>query len=129
MNPERREGGGRSMDAGRVLLVEENPIMCKFVCSALAAEGIRVTEAHAGAQALGLWEAQPSDLVVQNLTLPDMDGFELVSRLRGLPGGTDVPILALSGLLSELEEARLSAVGFSDIIIKPIEVSRLCQVV
>ena len=113
------------MRVARVLLVEDNPIMCKFVCSALAADDIQVTEAHAGAQALGMWAAQPTDLVLQDVMLPDMDGFELVSRLRHLPGGADVPILALCGLLSDVDEARVSAVGFNDLIVKPLEASQL----
>jgi CheY-like chemotaxis protein len=113
----------------RVLLVEDNPIMCRFVCAALDADDMHVTEAHTGAQALGLWAAGASDLVLQDTMLPDIDGFDLVARLRSLPGGADVPILALSGLLSENEEARISAVGFSDVITKPLEVSRLRQVV
>lgn len=117
------------MKVARILLVEDNPIMSKLVCAALAARDIHVTEARAGAQALGLWAAQPSDLVLQDLMLPDMDGFELPIRLRGLPGGGEVPILALSGLLSQTQEARISAVGFNDVIIKPIEVSRLRQIV
>lgn len=117
------------MDEARVLLVEGNPIMCKFMRFALEAQGIRVSEAHAGRDALALWAEQPSDLVLQDVMLPDMDGFELVSRLRALPSGADVPILALSGLLSGSEEARISAVGFSDIITKPIDPAHLLQVV
>jgi CheY-like chemotaxis protein/PAS domain-containing protein len=117
------------MRVARILLVEDNPIMCKFVCSALEADDIRVTEAHAGAQALGLWAAEPTDLVLQDVMLPDMDGFEFVSRLRHLPGGADVPILALCGLLSDLDEARVSAVGFNDLIVKPLEASQLRQAV
>jgi PAS domain S-box-containing protein len=117
------------MKVARVLLVEDNPIMCRFVCSALNADDMRVTEAHSGAQALGLWALSASDLVLQDTRLPDIDGFDLVARLRCLPGGADVPILALSGLLSESEEARISAVGFSDVITKPLEAARLRQVV
>jgi len=117
------------MKVARVLLVEDNPIMCRFVCSALDAEDMVVTEAHTGAQALALWAHGASDLVLQDTRLPDIDGFDLVARLRQLPGGIDVPILALSGLLSDNDEARLSAVGFSDVIIKPLEASRLRQVV
>src|SRR5690606_11977067 len=58
-----------------------------------------------------------------------IDGFELVQALRALPGGADVPILAVSGLMSKLEEARVSAVGFDDVIAKPVEPSRLLQIV
>jgi PAS domain S-box-containing protein len=117
------------MKVARVLLVEDNPIMCRFVCSALEANDLRVDVAHTGAQALGLWASEASALILQDTVLPDMDGFELVTRLRRLPGGAEVPILALSGLLSENEEARISAVGFSDVIVKPLETARLRQIV
>ncbi|HWO14419.1 MAG TPA: response regulator [Polyangiaceae bacterium] len=117
------------MKAARVLLVEDNPIMCRFVCSALESDDMRVVEAHSGAQALGLWAQGASDVVLQDTALPDIDGFDLVTRLRHLPGGADVPIVALSGLLSESDAARISAVGFSDVITKPLDVSRLRQVV
>ena len=121
--------GSSGMKVARVLLVEDNPIMCRFVCSALESDDMRVIEAHTGAQALGLWAQGASDVVLQDTMLPDIDGFDLVARLRHLPGGADVPILALSGLLSESDAARISAVGFSDVITKPLEVSRLRQVV
>jgi PAS domain S-box-containing protein len=117
------------MKVARVLLVEDNPIMCRLVCSALNSDDMMVTEAHSGAQALNLWASCASDIVLQDTRLPDIDGFDLVTQLRHLPGGADVPILALSGLLSENEEARISAVGFSDVITKPLEASRLRQVV
>lgn len=117
------------MRVARVLLVEDNPIMCRLVCSALEADDLRVTQAHAGAQALGLWAKEPTDLVLQDLRLPDMDGCELVRQLRQLPGGSEVPILALCGLLSEPEEARMSAAGFNDVIVKPLEAFQLRQVV
>jgi PAS domain S-box-containing protein len=117
------------MNAARVLLIEDNPIMCRFVCSALDADDLSVTEAHTGAQALELWAAGSCDLVLLDTRLPDNDGFDLVTRLRQLPGGAEVPVLAISGLLSEGEEARLSAVGFSDVILKPLEASRLRQLV
>src|SRR5688572_6736527 len=70
--------GGASVKVSQVLLVEDNPIMCRFISSALDARDIHVTEAHTGAQALGLWAASGSDLILQDTVLPDMDGFELV---------------------------------------------------
>src|SRR5204862_3842676 len=68
-------------------------------------------------------------VVIQDLMLPDADGFALVGELRDLAEGTDVSILAFSGFVSELEEARASSVGFDDIISKPIAPSRLVPLV
>src|SRR4051812_42480938 len=48
-------GGGSFMRVARVLLVEDNPIMCRLVCAALDAEDLHITQAHTGAQALSLW--------------------------------------------------------------------------
>ena len=63
-------------------------------------------------------------VVLQDLMLPDTDGFTLVGELREL-AGADVAILAFSGFVSKLDEARVSSVGFDDIIPKPIAPSRL----
>src|SRR5690606_31645995 len=57
------------------------------------------------------------------------DGYELVRRLRALPGGAEVPILAFSGLLSRADEAKVAAAGFDDMIPKPVEPSRLAQLI
>ena len=117
------------MSAASVLLVEDNPTTRKLVRFALRSQDFELIEAADGASALRLFAEQPIALVLQDLVLPDMDGFELVGRLRALPGGAEVPILAFSGLLSEREEARLSAAGFDDLISKPIEPSRLLAIV
>src|SRR5205814_9147684 len=67
------------------------------------------------------------DLVLQDLILPDMDGFELVRHLRNLPGGAELPILALSGFLGRLEEARTAEAGFTAVLVKPILASQLLE--
>ncbi|HLU68440.1 MAG TPA: response regulator [Kofleriaceae bacterium] len=115
--------------SAQILLVEDNPITRKMVRFALESQGFGVIEAPDGAAALGAFRDNPIALVLQDIVLPDIDGFELVQALRALPGGADVPILAVSGLMSKLEEARVSAVGFDDVIAKPVEPSRLLQIV
>lgn len=117
------------MTASTILLVEDNPITRKMVHFALERQGYEVVDAPDGAAALRSFSGRDVALVLQDLLLPDMDGFELVQRLRALPHGAEVPILAVSGLLSKLEEARVSAVGFDDVISKPVEPSRLVQIV
>ncbi len=117
------------MAFNRVLLIEDSPVMARLVCSALAGQDLRVTVARGGLEALRLWAEHPSDVVLQDLSLPDMDGFELASCLRRLPGGAAVPILALSGLMSEMDEARIASVGFCEVIIKPVDPLQLRQAV
>ena len=117
------------MRSRTVLAVEDNPITRKMVRVTLESEGYRVLEAGSGREAIRLMRDDRPDLVLQDLILPDMDGFAVLAELRALPGAAEVPILAFSGLLSQLEEARVSAAAFDDVLAKPVEPSRLVQVV
>jgi PAS domain S-box-containing protein len=111
-----------------ILLVEDNPLTRKLVRFALERKGHSVLEAASGESALSLLQTQPADLVLQDLVLPDVDGFELIKRLRALPHGMEAPILAFSGLLSKYDEARMATAGFDDVIAKPIEPARLLPI-
>jgi CheY-like chemotaxis protein len=117
------------MTLATILLIEENPITRRLVRSALETHDFAVREAHDGRTALKLLATEPSDLILQDLNLPDVDGFALAAQIRSLPGVADVPILAVSGFLSKHEEARVSAFGFNDVITKPVDASRLLQIV
>lgn len=110
-------------------MVEDNPITRKSVRLALEVEGYRVSEAASGEAALTSMRRVAADLVLLDLLLPDTHGADLIVELRALPGGSDIPILAFSGFISRMEEARVAAAGFTDFILKPIEPSRLVVLV
>jgi CheY-like chemotaxis protein len=112
-----------------ILVVEDNPITRKMMRFALEAKGYRVLDASDGQAAeLAAAEGHP-DLALLDLLLPDCNGCDLVPKLRALPGGDRMSILACSGLVSKAEEARMSAAGFDDVVMKPVEPSRLLQVI
>jgi len=117
------------MSRPRVLLVEDNPITRKLVRFALQQEDIELTEAVDGKSALAMADARRPDLVLQDLLLPDMDGFELAAALRRVPRLRGVPILAFSGLLSQLDEKRIAGAGFTDFVTKPVEPSKLVRLI
>jgi DNA-binding response OmpR family regulator/nitrogen-specific signal transduction histidine kinase len=112
-----------------VLLVEDNPITRKLVRFALEHEHLELAEATDGATALAMAQERRPDLILQDLLLPDMDGFELAASLRRIPSVRDVPILAFSGLLSHLDEKRIAGSSFTDFVTKPIEPSKLVRIV
>ena len=112
-----------------VLVIDDNPITRKFVRVALESDGLVVHEAADGATAMAMFRDQALALVLLDLLLPDTDGFALLAQLRALPGGVDMPVLAFSGLLAPSDEARVSSVGFDDMVTKPVEASRLVQIV
>jgi len=116
-------------DPASVLLVEDNPVTRKMVRIALEAEGYAVIEAADGRAAVAAAQREMPDLVLQDLVLPDVSGLHLVGQLRALPGGDTVPIVAMSGFTTQIEEARFAEAGFTARLIKPVEPSRLVETV
>src|ERR1041384_4179463 len=113
----------------KIMVVEDNAATRRMVRNALVRHGHEVIEAADGEAARILMKREQPSVVLQDLMLPDADGFELVGELRRLARGTDVSILAFSGFVSELDEARISTVGFDDIIAKPIAPSRIVPLI
>jgi diguanylate cyclase (GGDEF)-like protein len=113
----------------KILVVEDNPISRKMTRVALEAEGFDVVEAADGKIALEHVSQGPPDLILQDIALPDINGFDLVARIRTLPGAAAIPILAFTGLISKADEARFSAASFTDYLFKPVEPSFLVNTV
>jgi two-component system, cell cycle sensor histidine kinase and response regulator CckA len=111
-----------------VLVVEDNPVTRDVIRAVLSADGCRVLEAPDGASALALMQRERPTVVLQDLFLGDVNGLELVGRLREVPGAADVPIIALTGFLPS-EEARALTAGFDAYLIKPVEPVRLRAIV
>ena len=113
----------------RILVVEDNATSRKLFRIALESEGYYVVEAADASSAIKTLSQKKFDIVLQDLVLPDLHGFELVGLLRALPNGADVPILAVSGFLSRVEEAQATDIGFTALLVKPVEPSRLIEAV
>jgi PAS domain S-box-containing protein len=116
------------MSSGKILVVEDNPLTRKMLRLTLESEGYGVVEAGDGRSALAAAEQELPALVLQDLILPDMNGFELLRSLRAL-AGTSLPILALSGFLNRMEDAPRAEDGFNALLVKPIEPTRLLEVI
>jgi signal transduction histidine kinase/DNA-binding response OmpR family regulator len=115
--------------AARILVVDDNAIARKLARLVLEADHYVVHEAVDGAEAIAEVQRAMPDLILQDIKLPDINGVELIGRLRAVPGGDAVPILAVTGYRSELEHARSAMAGFNEILFKPVEPSVLSRVV
>lgn len=115
------------MKPARILVVEDNPVTRKMIRVTLEQEGFNVVEAPDARTALQRVEEKKVDLVLQDLRLTDMDGLELCRRIRALPEARGIRIIALSGLLPKVEQARRLDPGFNEFILKPIEPSHLLE--
>jgi PAS domain S-box-containing protein len=116
------------MDKISVLVVEDNAITRKMFRLALESVGYNVLEAPDGKSALRLATEGPS-LIVQDLLLPDIDGLDLVNQLRAALPNPQIPILACTGLMSKIQEARTLQGGFTDYLFKPVAPSQLLQTI
>jgi len=110
----------------QVLVVEDNPLTRKMLRLTLESDGYGVIEAADGRSALEAVANAAPALVLQDLILPDMNGVELVLRLREKLGPT-LPIIALSGFLNRVEDACSLEVGFTATLLKPVEPERLLE--
>jgi PAS domain S-box-containing protein len=115
--------------AATILLVEDNPATRKSLRLSLESEGHVVVEAADARTAMALAGDRPPDLVLQDLCLPDLDGIELVHRLRAQPQLADVPILCITGFLTRFDEARATQGGFTGLLVKPIDPIELATTV
>jgi two-component system KDP operon response regulator KdpE len=99
-----------------ILLIEDEPPIRRFLRSSLESEGYRLIEAETGQKALTLAAQQPPELVILDLGLPDMDGLEVLGRLREW---LTVPIVILSARDQEKQKVAALDSGADDYITKP----------
>jgi PAS domain S-box-containing protein len=115
--------------ASTVLVVEDNPITRKLFRVTLESAGYAVQEASDGHEALERAQRGWPALILQDLRLPDMSGFDLAERLRQFPHASETPIIAISGLISRAEQTAVGTGRFHGFLAKPVEPSHLLEVV
>ncbi len=110
------------MISGRILVVDDEPQIHRFLAPALSAAGYEPLRAESGGEALRLAAAAAPDLVLLDLGLPDMDGQEVLRRLRDFFPG---PVLVLSARDREAEKIMALDAGADDYVEKPFALGEL----
>ena len=107
----------------QILLVEDDQSLASGLCKALRSEGFVTNHVSEGKAALHTVEIQPPDMVVLDLGLPDMDGLDVLRKIRS--SGSSVPVLVLTARSSI--DARVSGLdsGADDYLPKPFEIPEL----
>jgi DNA-binding response OmpR family regulator len=104
------------MSGRRILVVDDDPDVRSLVRELLTRAGYELDEAPDGRTALRQLYAQPPELVLLDITMPEMDGWQTLERIRDL---SDVPVLMLTARGDELERVRGLKAGADDYVTKP----------
>lgn len=109
---------------GRVLIVEDNERSLRLARDVLEYHGYEVLGAATGECAITIAGAPAApDLVLMDLQLPGLDGFETLRALRANPATTGIPVVALTAFAMASDEQHCRAAGFDGYLTKPIDVS------
>lgn len=117
------DGKGQS-----VLLVEDNPVNQAVIQAMLRSLGLEVVVAADGAQAISLVARQRFAAVLMDCRLPVVDGYEATRRLRQLPQGRDLPIIALTANALQGDRERCIEAGMNDYLAKPFKRNELQEI-
>ena len=115
---------------GRILLVEDNPTNQQVALAILEKMGLEVEVANHGVQALQALATQPYDLVLMDVQMPEMDGFEATQRIRQAGSAVlnrRIPIVAMTAHAMQGDRERCLAAGMNDYVYKPVSPQALAR--
>jgi two-component system CheB/CheR fusion protein len=104
-----------------VLVVDDTEDSVEMLRLLLASEGADVVGVSSGEAALAAAQARSFDLIVSDISMPGMDGYELIRRLRATPGYADTPAIALTGFGRDEDVQRARRAGFTTQLTKPLD--------
>lgn len=108
-----------------VLIVEDSEDTLRLLSMIFEREGASVTTASSAAEALNRAASKRPNIIVSDIGMPEVDGYQLLQQLRILPGLGGVPAIAISGYASEEDRERALSVGYLALVPKPIDVDVL----
>ena len=108
-----------------ILYIEDDPANRILVRRVMEAQGYRVLEAENGMQGLEIAQMEQFGAILVDIHMPEMDGFEVMARLRAMPQTASVPIIALTAMVMKGDRERTLEAGCSGYIQKPIDVDLL----
>ena len=113
----------------RVLLIEDEPTTAKSIELMLTAEGFNVYTTDLGEEGLDLGKLYDYDIILLDLNLPDMNGAEVLERLRGQAITSQIPVVILSANATPSQIERLLAAGAKNYLTKPFDIDPFLAVV
>ena len=114
-------------EKAKILYVEDNPDNRNLIRRVLTAEGYTVVEAPQAAQALEKLESEQFDLILMDINMPDMDGYSLTAKIKGIQKYAKIPIIAVTANVMRGDREKSLEAGCDGYIQKPIDIDTLGQ--
>jgi two-component system cell cycle response regulator DivK len=108
-----------------ILYIEDNCENRLLVRRVLEAEGYRVIEAEDGLAGMDYVQSETPDLVLMDINLPELDGYEVTKRLKQSPAMAEVPVIAMTANVMKGDREKTIAAGCDGYIPKPIDIDSL----
>ena len=115
--------------AKRVLVVEDNELNLKLFCDLLRAHDYLAEPVRDGREAVARARAVEPDLIVMDIQMPHVTGYELIVELKGDPALRGIPIMAVTAYAGREDEERIRAAGADAYVSKPISLMRFMDAV
>lgn len=113
----------------RVLVVDDAPDVTEMIGMLMSYAGYEVVTAFSATEAFDAARTDRFDVVISDIGMPGMNGYELAEALRALPAYQSVPLIAVTGFSMYDDRARALSSGFNDFLTKPISPGHLLDVV
>lgn len=108
-----------------ILIVDDTPANLRLLMQILSQDGYKVRMVPNGKRALDSIEAYPPDLILLDIMMPDMNGYEVCNQLKANPTTAAIPILFITALNEPLDKVKAFSVGGVDYITKPFQVEEV----
>ena len=109
----------------KILYVEDNDDNAYMLKNRLSRAGFTVIVATNGAQGIAMASSEQPDLILMDVTLPDIDGEEATRRIKADPATKQIPVIALTANAMAGDKEKALAAGCDDFDTKPVEIARL----
>jgi CheY-like chemotaxis protein len=110
----------------RLLVVDDQRDNREVLEVILGSQGFVIMTAGSGAEALASVAEQAPDLILLDIMMPVMDGYQLAARIKGNPATRSIPILMVTALSGSVVRTRALGAGAEDLLTKPFETAELC---
>jgi CheY-like chemotaxis protein len=113
----------------RILICDDDPVILRLLQVNLELEGYEVLSAHHGEEAVRVALAENPDLVILDIMMPRMDGYQAVKEIKSNEATRDIPVVFLSAKAQQADIEKGRAYGVTDYLTKPFDPTELLEII